>query len=60
VKQLSSTTCGGVLKPGDLDGPPTEEHVNLCNGTLWKQCNTPGTPEAICYNERFMVGLAGL
>jgi hypothetical protein len=55
VEKFSSTTCRRVLRPGDLDVAPTEENVNLCNGTLWKQCNAPGSPEAICYNERFMV-----
>ncbi|KAE8970189.1 hypothetical protein PR003_g30182 [Phytophthora rubi] len=54
VKTFSATTCGPVLRPGDLVGPPTPELMAPCNGTMWKQCEWPGGVEAMCYSTRFM------
>ncbi|KAE9069911.1 hypothetical protein PF006_g29467 [Phytophthora fragariae] len=55
VKRFSVTTCGPVLQPGVLVGPPTPEIMAPCNGTMWKRCEWPGGVEAMCYNARFMV-----
>jgi hypothetical protein len=48
------TTCGPVLQPGVLEGPPTAELMAPCNGTMYRQCEWPGGVEAMCYNARFM------
>ncbi|KAE9163352.1 hypothetical protein PF005_g30485 [Phytophthora fragariae] len=54
VKKFSETTCGVVLEPGAMEGPPTPELMAPYNGTMWKQCGWPGGVEAMCYNARFM------
>ncbi|OWY91973.1 hypothetical protein PHMEG_00039208, partial [Phytophthora megakarya] len=54
VEKFDITTCGPVLQPGVLEGPPTPELMAPCNGTLYRQCPWPGGVEAMCYNARLM------
>ncbi|KAG6622936.1 uncharacterized protein IUM83_09190 [Phytophthora cinnamomi] len=54
VNKFHSTTCGPVLQPGVLEGPPTPDLMAPCNGTMWKQCPTADKVESMCYNARFM------
>ncbi|KAF1774792.1 Leucine-rich repeat domain, L domain-like [Phytophthora cactorum] len=51
VEKFDATTCGPVLQPGVLEGPPTPEIMAPCNGTMYRQC---GNAQAMCYNARFM------
>lgn len=46
--------CGGLILPGTAEGPPTPVGMELCNGTLYRQCAVPGFREAMCYSARFM------
>ncbi|KAH7459409.1 uncharacterized protein KRP23_15211 [Phytophthora ramorum] len=54
VEKFDATTCGPVLQPGVLEGPPTPDIMAPCNGTMYRQCEWPGGVEAMCYNARFM------
>ncbi|RLN06306.1 hypothetical protein BBJ28_00017839 [Nothophytophthora sp. Chile5] len=54
VEQFADTVCGAVLQPGVLEGPPSEELMAPCNGTLYRQCKELANGEAMCYNARFM------
>jgi hypothetical protein len=53
VGKFSATTCGPVLMPGVLEGPPTPDLMAPCNGTMYRQCSMP-EGEAMCYNARHM------
>ncbi|KAE8909659.1 hypothetical protein PF010_g18751 [Phytophthora fragariae] len=54
VQKFAPTVCGPVLRPGELEGPPTPDIMAPCNGTLYRQCPTPDNTESMCYNARFM------
>ncbi|KAF4035147.1 hypothetical protein GN244_ATG12920 [Phytophthora infestans] len=54
IKKFSTSVCGGILRPTDDQPPPTEEGMASCGGILYRQCELPGIPNAICYNARFM------
>ncbi|GMF16390.1 unnamed protein product [Phytophthora lilii] len=54
IEKFSSTICGPVLEAGVLEGPPTEELMAPCNGTLHRQCPRSDNIESMCYNARFM------
>ncbi|KAJ8569423.1 hypothetical protein ON010_g5834 [Phytophthora cinnamomi] len=54
VAKFAATSCGPVLQPGVLEGPPTSELMAPCNGTMWRQCPTVDGVESMCYNARFM------
>ncbi|KAG7381119.1 hypothetical protein PHYPSEUDO_006445 [Phytophthora pseudosyringae] len=54
LKKYSNGICGALILPGTAEGPPTEVGMDQCNGTLYRQCQVPGHPEAMCYNARFM------
>ncbi|KAF1787086.1 Leucine-rich repeat domain, L domain-like [Phytophthora cactorum] len=54
VEKFSSTICGPVLEAGILEGPPTEELMTPCNGTMYRQCPRADNVESMCYNARFM------
>ncbi|RLN75966.1 hypothetical protein BBJ28_00009593 [Nothophytophthora sp. Chile5] len=49
-----SVCAGEALVPGILEGPPTPETMAQCNGTLYRQCEVSGYPEAMCYSARLM------
>ncbi|RLN60216.1 hypothetical protein BBJ28_00003722 [Nothophytophthora sp. Chile5] len=53
------STCGGPAFPAaqvrGIDGLMTEALVKACNGSMYRQCEVPGTNvTGICYNVRFM------
>ncbi|ETL45754.1 hypothetical protein L916_04218 [Phytophthora nicotianae] len=52
--KFSSTICGPVLEAGVLEGPPTENLMAPCNGTMYRQCPRADNVESMCYNARFM------
>ncbi|ETL90292.1 hypothetical protein L917_10984 [Phytophthora nicotianae] len=54
IAKFSKSVCGGLLRPTDAQPPPTEESMTSCGGILYRQCELPGIPKAICYNARFM------
>ncbi|KUF93967.1 hypothetical protein AM587_10013953 [Phytophthora nicotianae] len=54
IAKFSKSVCGGLLRPTDAQPPPTEETMASCGGILYRQCELPGSPAAICYNARFM------
>ncbi|ETI47391.1 hypothetical protein F443_08401 [Phytophthora nicotianae P1569] len=54
IAKFSKSICGGLLRPTDVQYPPTEETMASCGGILYRQCELPGSPAAICYNARFM------
>ncbi|KAL7680322.1 putative leucine-rich repeat domain superfamily [Plasmopara halstedii] len=51
VEKFDATTCGPILQPGVLEGPPTPDIMAPCNGTMYHQC---GNAQAMCYNARYM------
>ncbi|OWZ12400.1 hypothetical protein PHMEG_00014450 [Phytophthora megakarya] len=54
VEKFAGTICGPVLEVGVLEGPPTQEIMAPCNGTLYRQCLRGDNIESMCYNARFM------
>ncbi|POM69126.1 Hypothetical protein PHPALM_14622 [Phytophthora palmivora] len=55
ASKFTSSICGPVLRPTDLESPLTEDMVAQCNGTLYRRCELPGFHEAMCFNLRFTV-----
>ncbi|KAG6572723.1 uncharacterized protein IUM83_18678 [Phytophthora cinnamomi] len=54
IAKYPENVCTGLLRPGSLEGPPTEATMDPCNGTLYRQCVDPSGAESMCYNARFM------
>ncbi|KAG2772729.1 hypothetical protein PC116_g10365 [Phytophthora cactorum] len=54
ITKFSKSVCGGIIRPTDSQPSPTEETMASCGGILYRHCEIPGIPEAICYNARFM------
>ncbi|ETP13412.1 hypothetical protein, variant 1 [Phytophthora nicotianae CJ01A1] len=54
ITKFSMSVCGGMHFLADHQPPPIEETMASCDGILYRQCELPGSPAAICYNARFM------
>ncbi|GMF31786.1 unnamed protein product [Phytophthora lilii] len=54
ISKFPENVCTGLLRPGSLEGPPTEAIMDPCKGTLYRQCVDPSGVELMCYNARFM------
>ncbi|KAL3658233.1 hypothetical protein V7S43_016861 [Phytophthora oleae] len=54
IEKFRASVCNGVLYPGLMEGPPSPDTMDPCNGTLYRQCTDPSGAESMCYNARFM------
>ncbi|KAE9179064.1 hypothetical protein PF005_g23825 [Phytophthora fragariae] len=54
LAKYPENVCTGMLRPGSLEGPPTQTTMDPCKGTLYRQCVDPSGVESMCYNARFM------
>ncbi|GMF40468.1 unnamed protein product [Phytophthora fragariaefolia] len=54
AQKFANSICGPILRPEAVQGAPTKETMAVCKGIMYRQCNKPNEPEAICYNARFM------
>ncbi|RLN92383.1 hypothetical protein BBJ28_00012456 [Nothophytophthora sp. Chile5] len=54
IYKFTASVCREMFLPSSMDGLPTEAAMDQCNGMLYKQCDVPGYPEAMCYNARLM------
>ncbi|KAF1779621.1 Leucine-rich repeat domain, L domain-like [Phytophthora cactorum] len=53
ITKFSKSVCGGIIRPTTVNLLQRGNDAS-CGGILYRHCEIPGIPEAICYNARFM------